>query len=151
MAVASTVTLESRAKRHPSSSLTGFPASSKTKNKTKKQELERLSQLKFFSPVHGFAHGDPCSLHFWMSCYAQSFWANEQSVAQQSPTVSIKKHPDCWQVLLHLHFLLPSYCTARVLGHVLVHKKSTIAKGLIHWWVPPSWHMSQRYTDNHLA
>ena len=29
MAVASTVTLESRAKRHPSSSLTGFPASSK--------------------------------------------------------------------------------------------------------------------------
>ena len=83
--------------------------------------------------VHGFAHGDPCSLRFWMSCYAQSFWANEQSVAQQSPTVS--KHLDCWQVLLHLHFLLPSYCTAHVRGPVLVHNKSTFAKSLIHWWV----------------
>ena len=99
--------------------------------------------------VHSFAYGDPCSLHFWMSSYAQSFWANEQSVAQHSPTVS--KHPDYWQVLLYLHFLLPSHCTAHALGCVLVHNKSTIAKGLIHWWVPPSWHMSQRYTDNHLA
>ena len=70
-----------------------------------------------------------------MSCYAQSFWANEQSVAQQSPPVS--KHLDCWQVLLHLHFLLPLHYTAHVLGHVLVHKKSTIAKGLILWWMPP--------------
>ena len=41
--------------------------------------------------------------------------------------------------------------STHVLGHVLVHNKSTIAIGLIHWWVPPSWHMSQRYTDNHLA
>ena len=95
--------------------------------------------------VHGFVHGDPHSLHIWMSCYAQSFWANKQSVAQQSPTIS--KHLDCWQVLLHHHFLSPLHCTA----HVLVHNKSTIAKGLIHWWVPLSSHMSQRYTDNHLA
>ena len=29
--------------------------------------------------------------------------------------------------------------------------KSTIAKGFIHWWVPPIWHMSRRYTDNHLV
>ena len=28
-----------------------------------------------------------------------------------------------WQVLLHLHFLLPSHCTAHVLGHVLWLRK----------------------------
>ena len=67
--------------------------------------------------MQGFAHGVPCNLHFWMSCYTQSFWTNEQSVSQQSHIVS--KHLDCWQVLLHLHFLLPSHCTVRVLGHGL--------------------------------
>ena len=118
MVAASTMTLESRIFKWISSFL-------KRNNKSLNVYLSwRLSA------VHGFAHGDPCSLHFWMSCYAESFWANEQSVAQQSPTVS--KHLDCWQVLLHLHFLLPSHCTAHVIGHVLVHNKSTIAKGLMH-------------------
>ena len=66
---------------------------------------------------------DPCNLHFWMSCYAQSFWTNEQSVDQQLQIIS--KHLDCWQVLLRIHFLLPSHCTAHVPSHELWLRKDT--------------------------
>ena len=70
MAAASTMTLESRAKRHPPSSSNWCPAS---------------------SDVWPFILEALCGAG--------------------------------WQVLLHLHFLLPSHCTAHVLGHGLWLRK----------------------------
>ena len=111
----------------------------------KKQELERFS-----AEARAFCGAWLCwwwsmrsSLHFCMSCYAQSCFEETNNLWPSSHPSSQSSWISGKSYVLHLHFLLPSHCTAHVLGHVLVHNRSTIAKGLIHWWVPPLWHMSQ--------
>ena len=94
MAAASTMTLESRAKRHPPSSSNWCPASS-------------------------------------------DVW----------PFILVALCGAGWQVLLHLHFLLPSHCTAHVLGH----EKGRHVFCTTNQPLPPIWYMSRRYTNNHLA
>ena len=125
MAAASTMTLESRAKRHRLQMDFQLP-------QKKQQELEHLSSAEGFlrcmallMMIHAVC---TFGCHATLKAFEQTsnLWPHSHPLSQ--------KHLDCWHVLLHLHFLLPSHYTA----HVLVHNKSTIAKGLIHRWVPPS-------------
>ena len=145
-AVSSVTTLESRERRRPPSSLNGFPVSSK----------ETTRAWTFL--LKAFFSTGLCS------------WCSMQSVLLTAMLCSnlLSKQAICGPAVIHtLKAPGKSYCTSISFHHCIVllmclvkgygwerttrflHNKSTIAKGLIHWWVPPS--ELSHVTDNKLV
>ena len=100
--------------------------------------------------------GVPCSLHSWMSCYAQSFWTNlwpSRHPSSQSTWIAVKSYCTSSPFTIALHCSCAwSWAMAEKGRHVLCTTNSQLQKA---WYTDgcllQSWHMSRKYTDKHLS